>query len=157
MGNGRCKLHGGCAGAPKNNQNASTHGLTADPHHYHQSLPPEEREFVERLSQIILDRVERLNGDLDHMDHVLARQVAIQFHIASKATAYVQEESGLMQEVPSGASSRKEGVPLLKEIRKYDQSIFQNLDKLGVFDQPPQNDVTITELWREFVGEEPDS
>lgn len=44
-GSGRCKFHGGAdvIGAPDSNQNAATHSLTADPHHYHESLSDEER------------------------------------------------------------------------------------------------------------------
>lgn len=151
VGEGRCKLHGGNAGAPDNNQNAAKHGLNADPHHYYQNLDPEEQEFIEKVASTIEDRVRENTGTVDHMDRVLSKQVAIQLHISSKASAYVGKESGLVQEIPTRGSSRKEAAPLLEEVRRYDDSIFRNLKKLGVLNDPDSQKADALESWRSFI------
>jgi len=145
----RCKLHGGVAsgGAPESNQNAAKHGLDADPHHYYRSLSPEQQQYIEVLATTIEDRVRENTGRVDHMDMVLARQIAIQLHISTKASKYVEEESGLVQEV----RGRREAAPLLEEVRKYDNSIFQNLKELGVLDDPESAKADSVESWRQFL------
>lgn len=146
-GEGACKFHGGNAGAPANNQNATKHGLNADPHHYYQSLSLEEKEFIEKIATTIEDRVQEYTGEVDHMDRVLARRVAIKFHIVSKASDYIANESGLIQDW----SNRKEAAPLLEEVRQYDDSIFQDLKKLGVLEDSESTQSDTLESWRDFI------
>jgi|GEM_PF-2023299 len=145
----RCKLHGGVAsgGAPADNQNATKHGLDADPHHYYRSLPPEEQQYIEVLASTLEDRVEEKTESVDHMDVVLARQVAIQLHISTKASKYIEEESGLVQEV----GGRREAAALLEEVRKYDNSIFKSLKELGVLDDPESSKAHSVDSWRQFL------
>lgn len=145
----RCKLHGGVpsGGAPANNQNATKHGLDADPHHYYQSLSPEEQQFIEQLATTIENRVQKNTGRVDHTDRILSRQVAIQLHISSKASNYVGNESGLVQDV----QGRGEAAPLLEEVRKYDDSIFQSLKKLGILDDAESAKADSVENWRQFI------
>lgn len=145
----RCKLHGGVAsgGAPASNQNAAKHGLDADPHHYYQSLPPREQQFIKVLASTIEDRVRENTGRVDHTDRILSRQVAIQLHISTKASNYVEEESGLVQEF----RGQREAAPLLEEARKYDNSIFQSLKELGVLDDPGSSKADSVETWRQFL------
>jgi len=145
----RCKLHGGVpsGGAPTNNQNATKHGLDADPHHYYQSLSSEEQQFIEELSATIEDRVRENTGRVDYTDRILSRQVAVQLHISTKASNYVENESGLDQAV----RGRSEVAPLLKEVRKYDNSIFQSLKELGVLDEPASAKAESVDTWRRFV------
>lgn len=159
VGEGRCKLHGGNAGAPSGNQNAAKHGLNADLHHYYQNLDPVERDFIEETASAIEDRI-RKNRDtdsVDYMDRVLTREVAIQLHISSKASTYIGKESGLLQEVPSGGSTKEEPAPLLEEVRRFDDAIFQNLKKLGVLDDPQSTRAEVLDSWRGFIGNSPDS
>lgn len=145
----RCKLHGGTpsGGAPVNNQNATKHGLKADPHSYYESLPPEGKAYVEKLARAIEDRVREDERALDYMDRLLSRQVAIQLHIASRASSYIKEESGLAQEV----NEREESAPLLEESRQYVDAIFKDLGNLGVFDDPKQSESESAESWRSFM------
>jgi len=151
----RCKLHGGVpsGGAPASNQNAAKHGLNADPHHYYQSLSSEEQEFIEELASTIENRVRKNTEMVDHTDRILARQVAIQLHISSKASSYVGKESGLAQEV----RGRSEAAPLLEEVRQYDNSIFQSLRKLGVLDDSDSAKADKMESWRCFIENGRDS
>lgn len=145
----RCKLHGGTpsGGAPVNNQNATKHGLKADPHHYYQSLPPEGKAYVERLAESVEDRIQEEKGSLDYMDRLLSRQVAIQLHIASRASSYIKEESGLSQEV----NEREESAPLIEEARQYVDAIFRDLNSLGVFDDTSESDSEDADSWRGFI------
>ncbi|WP_336035160.1 hypothetical protein [Halobacterium yunchengense] len=145
----RCKLHGGVpgGGAPANNQNATKHGLDADPHHYYQSLPPKEQQFIEELARTIEDRVRENTGSVDHTDRILSRQVAIQVHISTKASKYVEGKSGLVQKM----QGRREAAPLLEEVRKYDNSIFQSLKELGVLEDPESAKADSVDSWREFL------
>jgi hypothetical protein len=154
VGEGRCRLHGGSiegAGAPEHNQNAQTHALNADPCHYHQSLDEEGKEFVRDVSATIEDRLRARSGDVDYMDRVLARRVAIKLHIVSKATDYIENVTGLVQTISTEHSSYEEKAPLLSEIRQYDKSIMQDLQKLGVLDDPESQKADALEEWRGFI------
>lgn len=152
VGEGRCKYHGGNAGAPEGNQNRTTHGLNADPFKYHQSLDRESKEFVADLSATIQDRVRERTGNVDHADRVLARRVAIKLHIVSKASEYV-EENGLVQTVTTKNSSREKKAALLGEIRRYDDSIFADLKRLGVLDDPESQTANALGSWMGCVGD----
>lgn len=145
----RCKLHGGTpsGGAPVNNQNAAKHGLRADPHHYYESLPPEEKAFVEKLATTIEDRVRETKDTLDDLDRKLSRQIALQFHIATRATAHIGKESGLFQKV----GKREESAPLLEEVRQYNNAILSDLNKLGVFDSVEESNSESPDSWRGFI------
>lgn len=92
-------------------------------------------------------------GRVDYTDRILSRQVAIQLHISTKASKYVEEESGLMQEV----RGRREAAPLLEEVRKYDDSIFQSLKELGVLDDPESAKADSVGSWRQFLEDGGDS
>lgn len=118
----RCKLHGGVpsGGAPPGNQNALTHGLIADPHHYYRSLSPEHKQFIDEVSTVIIERVQKRTGSVDYMDRLLARQIAIEIHIHSRAVDYIANESGLSQDV----GPREQAAPLLEEVRQYGNSII---------------------------------
>jgi hypothetical protein len=126
VGEGRCKLHGGNAGAPEGNQNAAKHALNSDPHHYFKSLSSEERAYIEKIASVIEDRIRENTGKLGPMDRTMARMIAIKIHIAWKASDHIANESGLMQET----GDRTEPAPLFKEFRRYNDSIFRNLQKI---------------------------
>ncbi len=146
LGEGRCMYHGGCStGAPEANQNRTTHGLNADPDHYYESLDEEEQAFVDGISETILNRHRARYGDIDSLDDELAHRVAVKLHIVSKASDYVENESGLVQTI----SGREESAALLDELRQYDMSIFDDLEKLGVLSEP--DEAERLESWRGFV------
>lgn len=147
VGRGRCKLHGGKGGAPSGNQNASKHGLNSDPHHYYQSLEPEDQEWIDRVSSAILNRVRDDIGDADRIDFELIHRVAIELHILSRAENYIANESGLMQK----AGPRREAAPLLEEVRQYGDSVMQNLKNLGALPKPDNHTSMSPQEWREFV------
>lgn len=151
VGEGRCKHHGGKAGAPKHNQNGATHAATADPHHYAESLPTEEREFVEDATATICDRIRAQKGDVDFLDRILARRVAIKLHMVAKASDYVENVSGLLQTIQHEHGSHEDKAPLIDEIRRYDDSIFGNLRQLGVLNDPESQKADAMGDWREFI------
>lgn len=156
LGDGRCKYHGGAiegAGAPKGNQNAQTHALNADPHNYHQSLPHEEKEFVRDASAAIEDRVRANTGEVDYLDRIMARRIAIEFHIVSKASDYVENVSGLTETIMTEQGSQEKKAALVAEIRKRDKDIFQMLTDLGVLDDPESKKADALEQWRSWVEE----
>lgn len=154
---GRCKFHGGAAhqsddiGAPESNQNALKHGLTADPHHYHEKLEPEEREFVMDAAATIRDRIREKKGDVDYLDRVLSQRIAIRLHIVSLASDYTGNVVGLTQTVFTEDGEFDQKTPLVDEIRQYDNSIMQDLQKLGVLNDPETQKADALQEWKKFV------
>jgi hypothetical protein len=139
VGEGRCKYHGGCStGAPKGNRNGATHGLRSDPESYYESLEPERQAEINRTTEAILARLRAKYDDRDKIDRELAHRVAIKFDIVEQASVYIQEK-GLTQVIETAHSSKETRNTLLAQLRRYDKSIIDDLEKLGVFDQP-QND-----------------
>lgn len=135
VGDGRCRLHGGAIenqGAPKSNQHGATHCLDSDPHHYYRSLDDDEQAYVRRIALAMEDRLRARGEDLDHLDRVMARRIAIEFHIVSRASEYVEQE-GLVQTV--GGNDRNRA--LLAEVRRRDRAIFDMLRDLGALDDSP--------------------
>lgn len=137
---GACKFHGGLSeggGAPLNNGNAEKHGLRADPKKYHARQSPEDKEWIHDLSATIEDRIRRVRGDVDPLDRVLARRIAIKLHIAAKASEYV-DETGLVQEifVEDGGYTKEIPNGIVQELRQYDREIINELQKLGLIDDP---------------------
>lgn len=143
---GPCKFHGGLggsggaregSGAPKNNGNAEKHALTADPKKYHERQSADDQEWIFELSETILDRIRRVRGDVDPLDRVLARRIAIKLHIAAKASEYV-DETGIVQEVfvEDGGYTKEIPNGIVQELRQYDREILNELKKLGLVDDP---------------------
>lgn len=157
---GRCKNHGGSTpGAPAHNQNARKHGLTSDPHHYHENASPEVQQDIHDTTATILDRIRQGQGrDPDLLDRKLARRVAIKLDVVAEASKYVKDVSGLVQVVTTEGGSHEEKAALLDEIRRYDNSIFQNLRELGVdpknlghTNDPQTKQADALDSWRQFV------
>jgi hypothetical protein len=157
LGEGRCKWHGGSVpkgknGAPAHNQNAAKTHTTSDPHHYHENLPPEEQEWIEDTSASILDRIRRIHGrEPDFLDRTLARSVAINFHILSKARDYSKDE--LVQVIVHEGGSHEEKGALVEEVRRFQNSIIQNLKQLGVLEDPETKKANALDQWRSFVDD----
>ena len=156
-GEGRCKFHGGAGqdspdtGAPESNQNASTHSLTADPHHYHESLSHEESEFVLDAAAAIEDRIRASSGNVDFLDRILARRIAIRLHIVAQASDYTGNVVGLTETIFTEDGAFDQKTPLVDEIRQYDNSIVQDLKKLGALNDPESQKADAVSEWREFV------
>ena len=160
FGDGRCKHHGGAIrdggpGAPEGNQNAQTHALNADPNHYYESLEKDDRTFVDNTSEAILSRLQAGSGEIDDLDRKLAHRVAVKFHIVGKASDYVENESGLIDVAGDGNQDRE--ATLLDEIRKYDHSIIDDLETLGILEDPESQEADALSQWREFVEGDSDS
>lgn len=152
VGEGRCRLHGGAVeggGAPTGNQNGATHSLNADPNRYYHSLEPDEQAFIRRVALAIETRFQKLTGEIDYLDRVLARRVAVELHIVSKAADYIANESGLIQQ--RGNIERK--AALLGEVRKRDRDIFSMLREMGVLEFPEPEPVDPLDAWRGFIEE----
>lgn len=148
LGSGRCKWHGGCSpGAPSGHQRAATHCLDADPWNYYQSLDPEEREYIDDLARTIESRIQKEGEDPDHLDQTIGRRIAIEFHIVSKASKWVEEE-GLVQSVGTGDGSYDRPQALLEEIRRRDKAIFEMLADAGALDG------NVTGTWVEILSGE---
>lgn len=152
LGEGRCRYHGGCStGAPEGNQNRTTHALNADPQNYFQSLPREQKEYVRDVSATIEDRIRSNTGKVDHLDRTMARRIAIELHIVSKASDYVENVSGLTETIMTEYGSHEKEAALLGEIRKRDKTIFNMLQKVGVLNDPESQKADALEDWRAFV------
>lgn len=153
-GEGRCKHHGGNVtpgpGAPAHNQNAAKSYAHSDPHHYAESLDPEEEEFVEDTTAAILDRIRREhNKEPDFLDRTLARMVAVELHMFWSASEYTKGE--LIQVIVKDGSSIEQPGPLVEEVRRFSNSIFQNLDRLGVLPKPQQEQASQLDKWLDIV------
>lgn len=109
------------------------------PHHYFQSLPDDEQEFIREVALSIEERL-RAQEELDHLDRVLARRVGVELHIVSRATDYIRSED-LIREV--GTVERDQA--LLDEVRRRDRSIVEMLKGLGVLE------IDDVDIWRELL------
>lgn len=158
LGEGRCRWHAGCStGAPNSNQNSATHSLKADPHHYYRSLSDDEQAYIGEVASAIEERVEEFPREVDWMDRVLARRIAIELHIVAKATGYLESE-GILQTVETAHGSRERKAALLAEVRRRDRDIFKMLEKIGVLDDPIPGSPEAVSGWRNFLedAEDPD-
>lgn len=150
-GEGRCKWHGGNAGAPPHNQNGLKNASSVDPHHYAQSLNPGEKEFLRDSEAAILDRIRKLKGEVDFLDRILARRIGVQLHIVAKESDYVENVSGLTQVISGEHGSHEDKSALLDDIRKRDKDIISMLKSIGVLDDPESKKADALESWRDWV------
>ncbi|ELY61267.1 hypothetical protein C492_09535 [Natronococcus jeotgali DSM 18795] len=75
--------------------------------------------------------------------------MAVKLDIAEGASAYI-EEKGLIQVIETAHQSRETRNTLLAQIRRYDKSIIDDLEKLGVFEDTDESDEV--DQWRGFIG-----
>lgn len=155
FGEGQCQHHGGATvgsdkGAPAHNQNGQTSAMSVDPHHYTENLPPEEEQWIERVTAELLDRVRRIHGrEPDFVDRTLSRLVTIELHIVFNATDYTKDQ--LVQVILHDNTSHEEPGALVEEVRRYSNSIFSNLKDLGVMEDPESKKADSLNQWRDFV------
>lgn len=103
----------------------------------------DERHILRALDEIrdtataILNRIRQYQDrEPDKNDDRIAKRIAIEFDIVAQASVYIENESGLVQEVPSRSLAQEEAASLLEEVRKYDRSILKKLKKFGVLNDP---------------------
>lgn len=152
-GEGRCAECAGNSTGPKTEagklkarSNATSHGLTADPTSYHESLPQGEREFVIRVARAVEKRIERNTGSLDFVDEVLARRMAIQLHIAFQASEYVVNND-LIETIRTDDGVIELENRMLDHVRQYDKDLVNNLEKIGAT-KGTSTEIDALELWR---------
>jgi hypothetical protein len=123
--------------AGENNGRAEKHGLGSDPKKYKARQDQEEADWIRSVRESILDRMRAYGREPDFLDEVLAERTAIQLHIVSNATEYV-DKNGLVQTVFVEDGGYEKDIPqkLVQELRQYDKDIISNLKKLGVLNDP---------------------
>lgn len=155
-----CRNHKGVSDdgeSHTNNGNAAKHNLTSDPLKYKERQPQTEEDWIRSVRESILDRMRHNGLEPDFLDQVLAERVASQLHIAIHATDYVDDE-GLVQTVFVEDGGYEKDIPngLVKELRQYDDSIFKNLKKLGVLNDPDSQKAdaqkNLQELWADDLS-----
>ncbi|MCF2206472.1 hypothetical protein PNQ29_10800 [Halobacterium salinarum] len=81
----------------------------------------------------------------------MTRRIAIEPHIVSKASDYVENVSGLTETIFTEHGGHENEAALLNEIRKRDKTIFRMLKEVGVLDDPESQKADALESWRSFV------
>lgn len=143
---GPCKFHGGAAtepsgGAPERNQNATTHGLRADPVNLLEDL----RKNDEEAFAWIQDKYESylavapFDRDSAHGDQLL--QICVREYSIWKASQ-IQVNDGVLTEQPKIAGERVIKVeaenPAAKTLDRMERTVVKRLEKLGVMPSPEQ-------------------
>lgn len=154
-GTGRCAECAGNSTGPKteagklaSRQNGTKHNLTADPESYAETLDSEEeRNFVYDVAHAVEQRIHENTGDLDFLDEVLARRIAIQLHIAMKASGYFGQQ-GLFERIQTDDGQIEVPNRMLEHIRQYDKDLVNNLEKIGAT-KSKDADIDALTLWRE--------
>ncbi|EMA47601.1 hypothetical protein [Halococcus saccharolyticus] len=158
VGDGRCRQHGGNnggaregAGAPKGNQNATTHGATADPTNLLEHLDDEDRQWVDDLTEAWIEK-SRYTED-DPQAERIQMVVVMQWQERSGRTQLIKEglERDKLQEtqlVGNPNDGPKTGQARLQRITDKDEhhlngvvaslnsDIRMNLKDLGLLDDP---------------------
>lgn len=105
-------------------------------------------------SATIEDRIRSIKGDVDYLDRILARRIAVRLHIVCQASDYTGNVVGLTQTVFTEDGTFDQKTPLVDEIRQYDKSIVQDLKSLGVLQDPESKKADALDSWRKFVESE---
>lgn len=153
-GEGRCAECAGKSTGPtteagkiKARMNGTTHGMTADPFKYHESLSdPEEKRFVMEAATAIEQRIEENTGGLDFLDEVLARRMAVQLHIACMASEHVSQE-GLFERVFTPDGQIEVENRMLEHVRQFDKDLVRNLEKIGAT-KAQEAEIDAVTFWR---------
>lgn len=131
---------GNDGGAPAGNQNAQTHGLFADHDNYFNDLEDDEQAWVFDFTNDLLDRYRRHHGkEPDMFEHESLKNVAIDFHRIANANGWFAEQGLVHHETDMSGGTPTEEVKLnvwSREIRKYNESVYQRMQKHGLLDDP---------------------
>lgn len=150
---GRCNQHGGKDYRIEQIDAEEDVVLTAlehKPDEYMDRASQEEEEFIRDLNATICDRVRKLKGEVDPLDRVLAKRIAIRLNIAAEASEYLQRK-GLVQEIMTEGGKLDQNSALISELRKYDRSVMQDLKDLGVLNDPESKKADAMSEWRAFL------
>lgn len=153
-GRGRCAECAGNSTGPQTEagklkaaRNGAKHNLTADPFNYHESLDdPEEGRFVLEAATAIERRIKENTGEIDFLDEVLARRMAVQLHIATKASEHIADE-GLFERIFTPDGQIEVENRMLDHIRQFDKDLVRNLERIGAT-KASDGDVDVLEYWR---------
>lgn len=153
-GRGRCHECAGSSTGPQTetgkllaSRNSETHGMTADPFKYHDSLESEEEgEFVLRVAQAVENRIRENTGEVDFLDEVLARRAAVMVHVAAKASDYFTEEE-LFERIVTPDGTVEVDNRMLDHIRQYNKDLVRILDDIGAT-KDTGADLDALAMWR---------
>lgn len=145
VGAGRCKYHGGAAGAPKNNVNAAKHNLYTQRSSYYENLSGKEQAWVNELVRSMLNDAPFTADNFQKFQ--MLREIAIDMHKKRQANDYTAEE-GLIQE---NIVRDDEGDPLMRDgelvtedeenpinvsYDRLDRTMTRKMKELGLLDDP---------------------
>lgn len=148
-GDGRCKFHGGCGGSdttePGSNY-AETHGLHSKRSNYYDNRPAEEKAWIDKTIQSMLDDAPFTKDDFQKFG--MLRNIAIDMHKLRRANDYIDEEGLVSENVVRG----EDGEPIVNQSGEvvtqpdenpvnlaYDRlnrTMTKQLKELGLLDDP---------------------
>lgn len=157
-------MHGGIVGdgvgAPEGNQNATRHGLYADPANVLEELSesdPEGYEWVCKKYDSYIDDAPFADGSAK-ADHL--KQIATQEYIIWKATGFQLQGGVVVQtDAPAGAglADRVAENPVNRPLDRMQRTVMQRLRDLGVLEDPESQRASAEEskasALRELMGE----
>lgn len=142
---GKCSFHRGTdsdGSSHEDNQNAATHGLFSSHDGYYHDLDDDEQEWVFDFTNDLLDRHRRAHGqDPDMFDKEALKNIAIDFHRVAHANGYFRDK-GLVQtnwETTDQGDKVPRGDEInvwAKEIRQYNESVYNRMKKHGLLEDP---------------------
>lgn len=143
-GRDKCQIHKGTnsdGSSHESNQNAQTHALFASHDGYYHDLEDDEQTWVFDFTHTLLDRYRTFHGKgPDMFDKEALKNIAIDFHRVAHANGYFRKK-GLVQ--TNFQSSIDGPVPVgdevnawAKEIRQYNESVYNRMKKHGLLDDP---------------------
>jgi hypothetical protein len=176
---GPCKFHGGAAenqGAPEGNQNAMTHGLTADPMNLFDWLADNDPEGAAYILGKLHDYASRAPrdvfvvdfdaDDVETFDDATAKLTGYGDDLlttcvrdyARKRAEYIQITEGIITEqqraTESGAVTIEDSNPVNMDLDRFDRNQLRRKDKLGLLpDDGADVEVALTsQMWDDLTG-----
>lgn len=162
VGEGRCKFHGGAAsggaregsGAPENNGNAETHGLTSDAEtwfeRHRDDVEDDVREMVDDWMQLAPFGWE-ITGHVRLLTNAAINECQIEH-----GDRYIKERGEIVQEmVPVGEGAiQKDGEnPAFLYKSRLQKDTLRILNKLGILDSPEQQQADATQSLVDILSE----
>jgi len=145
FGAGRCKYHGGCAGAPEKNTNAAKHHLYTERSHYYNTRSDKEKAWMDELVRSMLSDAPFTADNFQKFQ--MLREIAIDMHKKRQSNEYTAEE-GLVQE---NVVRDDDGDPMMRDgevvtetdenpgnlaYDRLDRTMTRKMKELGLLDDP---------------------